>query len=64
MYFTLFQINKDPSQQLKIVGRACKLSRDAAQYCPTGILWFLRLTCPYLPLTSVPGILFVKAARR
>jgi hypothetical protein len=30
-HFTSFQINKDPSQQLKILGRACKLSRDAAQ---------------------------------
>jgi hypothetical protein len=33
LHFTPFQIHKDPSQQLKIVGRSCKLSRDAAQYC-------------------------------
>jgi hypothetical protein len=40
---TLLQINKDPSQQLKIVGRACKITRDAAQYCKSvfGRFWKL-----------------------
>jgi hypothetical protein len=55
---TPFQINKDPSQQLKIVGRACKLSRDAAQYRHTHfVISYFHLTPPFL---AISGTLFVK----
>jgi hypothetical protein len=60
LHVTLLQINKDHSQQLKIIGRACKLSRDAAQYGHSHVMSHFH----WLPrLIPFPGILFAKMER-